>query len=66
MKIGLVVIAAIIIAVIGFRIMRDQPIFRQSKILYTTFDRVDALLPGSVVHIKGLKIGSVKGIEYQV
>ena len=66
MKIGLVVIVAIIIAVIGFRIMRDQPIFRQSNILYTTFERVDALLPGSVVHVKGLKIGTVKGIEYRV
>ncbi len=66
MKIGLVVIAAIIVAFVGFRIMKDQPVFRQSNVLYTTFDRVDALLPGSVVHVKGLKIGTVKGIEYQV
>jgi ABC-type transporter Mla subunit MlaD len=65
-KIGVVVLAAIIIAFIGFRIMKDQPVFRQANLLYTTFDRVDALLPGSVVHVKGLKIGSVKGIEYQV
>jgi len=63
-KIGLVVLAAIIIAVIGFRIMRDQPLFRQSKFLYTSFDRVDALLPGNVVQIKGYKIGSVKEMEF--
>ncbi|MEO9884568.1 MAG: MlaD family protein [Balneola sp.] len=63
-KIGLVVLAAIIIAVIGFRVMKDQPLFRQSKFLHTTFDRVDALLPGNVVQIKGYKIGSVKSLEF--
>jgi ABC-type transporter Mla subunit MlaD len=63
-KIGLVVLAAIIIAVIGFRIMRDQPVFRQSKFLYTTFDRVDGLLPGNTVQIKGNKIGSVKEMKF--
>lgn len=63
-KIGLVVLAAIIVAFIGFRIMRDQPLFRQSKFLYTSFDRVDALLPGNVVQIKGYKIGSVKAMEF--
>lgn len=64
MKIGLVVLAAIIIAVIGFRVMRDQPIFRQSNFLYTTFDRVDGLLPGNFVQIKGNKIGSVKDMVF--
>ncbi|MEP1152511.1 MAG: MCE family protein [Balneola sp.] len=64
MKIGLVVLAAIIIAVIGFRVMRDQPIFRQSNFLYTTFDRVDGLLPGNFVQIKGNKIGSVKEMVF--
>ena len=63
-KIGLVVLAAIIVAFIGFRIMRDQPIFRQSKFLYTTFDRVDGLLPGNFVQIKGNKIGSVKEMNF--
>lgn len=64
MKIGLVVLSAIIIAVIGFRVMKDQPIFRQSNFLYTTFDRVDGLLPGNFVQIKGNKIGSVKGMAF--
>ena len=63
-KIGLVVLTAIIIAFIGFRIMKDQPIFRQSKFLYTTFDRVDGLLPGNTVQIKGNKIGSVKEMNF--
>lgn len=64
MKIGLVVLAAIIIAVIGFRVMKDQPVFRQSNFLYTTFDRVDGLLPGNFVQIKGNKIGSVKEMDF--
>ncbi len=64
LKIGLTVLAALIIAFIGFRIMKDEPLFRQSKFLYTKFDRVDALLPGNTVQIKGYKIGSVKRMEF--
>jgi ABC-type transporter Mla subunit MlaD len=65
-KIGLTVLAALIIAFIGFRIMRDEPLFRQPTVLYTKFDRVDALLPGNVVQIKGYKIGAVKSMEYLI
>ena len=64
LKIGITVFAAIIIAFVGFRIMRDQPVFRQAKFLHTSFDRVDALLPGNVVQIKGYKIGSVKEMTF--
>ncbi len=64
LKIGLTVVAALIIAFIGFRIMKDEPLFRQSKFLYTKFDRVDALLPGNTVQIKGYKIGSVKRMQF--
>lgn len=64
-KIGFIVLLAIIIGVVGFRIMRDQPLFRQANLLYTNFERVDALLPGSIVQVQGLKIGTVRSIEYQ-
>ncbi len=64
LKIGLTILVAIAIAFVGFRIMRDQPLFRQAKFLYVKFDRVDGLLPGNVVHIKGFKVGSVKELQY--
>lgn len=64
LKIGIAVIAAVIIAFVGFRIMRDQPILRQANFLYTSFDRVDDLLPGNTVQIKGYKIGSVKSMDF--
>lgn len=64
LKIGIAVVTAVIIAFVGFRIMRDQPVFRQSKFLYTSFDRVDGLLSGNTVQIKGYKIGSVKQMTF--
>jgi len=62
-KIGLTVLVAFIITLIGFRFMRDVPIFSQAKILETTFQRVNGLTEGSIVYLNGVKVGSVSRIE---
>lgn len=59
-KIGLTVIIAIIITLIGFRFMRDVPLFTQPIEIKSTFHRVDGLTVGSIVYVKGVKVGSVK------
>lgn len=64
-KIGLTVIGALIVAFIGYRIMRDVPMFRQNLMIEATFDRVDGLNPGSYVYINGVKVGSVNRINLQ-
>lgn len=62
-KIAITIIVAIIVAFLGFRTMRDMPLFRQSHILYSYFERVDGLTAGNYIHINGVKVGSVKEIS---
>lgn len=64
-KVGITVLLATIVAIVGFRFMRDVPIFQQSLEIYTTFDRVDGISPGSLVNISGVKAGSVSDLELQ-
>lgn len=63
-KVGITVLLAALAAVIGFRFMTDVPIFRQSHQIVTEFDRVDGLVSGSQVFIKGVKVGSVSNIRF--
>jgi len=44
--------------------MKDIPLFKTSKTLYTKFSRVDGLLTGNAVSVRGKKIGSVSEITY--
>jgi ABC-type transporter Mla subunit MlaD len=62
-KVALTIIAAIIVAFFGFRTMRDLPLFRQSQVLYSYFERVDGLTAGNYIYINGVKVGSVSQIS---
>lgn len=54
---------AMLIAIIGFRLMQDVPIFRPSLQLYTSFERVDGVTAGTSVYMAGVKIGSVNRVR---
>lgn len=62
-KVTITIVAALIVAFFGFRLMNDVPIFRQSQRVVTYFDKVDGLTTGSYVYLNGVKVGSVKKIE---
>lgn len=62
-KVGLTVILAFLVAVVGFRFMRDVPIFRQTLEVTTTFDRGDGISQGSIVNVSGVKVGSVSRVQ---
>lgn len=62
-KIGVTVLLAIIVAVVGFRFMRDVPIFRQTLEVSAVFERGDGINRGSLVNLKGVKVGSVSRIQ---
>jgi len=62
-KVGITVFLAVVVAVVGFRFMRDIPIFRQSTVVSATFDRADGISSGSLVYIKGVRVGSVSSVE---
>lgn len=56
-------IVATIVAIVGYTIMKDIPLFRSSTTVYTKFDQVYGLIPGNVVNVKGFKIGTVKKMK---
>lgn len=62
-KVGITVFLAVVVAIVGFRFMRDIPIFRQSMVVSATFDRADGLSSGSLVYIRGVRVGSVSRVE---
>lgn len=62
-KVTITIIVAIVVAFIGFRAMRDMPLFRQSQLVYTYFERVDGLTAGNYIYINGVKVGSVSQIN---
>ncbi|MGB0345856.1 MAG: MlaD family protein [Balneolaceae bacterium] len=64
LKIGLVVIAALVVAFFGFRFMNDEPLLSSVNLLNTKFDNVDGLLVGSTVTMNGFKVGSVRDMIY--
>lgn len=63
LKVGLTILAAIVLGFIGYRLMSDLPVFRQSKVLHSTFERADGLSPGNYIYINGVKVGSIKKME---
>jgi phospholipid/cholesterol/gamma-HCH transport system substrate-binding protein len=60
LKIGITVVAAVLVGFFGFRVMKDMPIFRQGTVIFAKYDRVDGLSVGTPVLINGIKIGSVQ------
>lgn len=62
-KIGITVIIAVIIGVVGFRIMRDLPLLADSKTVVSVFRKVDGLNEGKKIFINGVSIGSIKEVE---
>ncbi|MEL7832980.1 MlaD family protein [Fodinibius sp. Rm-B-1B1-1] len=63
LKVALTILVALAIGFIGYRVMSDLPMFRQSQIIHSTFDRTDGLSPGNYIYINGVKVGSVKKME---
>lgn len=63
LKVALTILTAIVLGFIGYRLMSDLPLFRQSKVIYSTFERTDGLSPGNYIYINGVKVGSVKQLK---
>ena len=63
-KIGLIVLAATIVAYIGFRVMKDEPLFSATNVIYTKYENVEGLIRGSNVFLNGFKVGTVKSMSF--
>lgn len=63
LKVALTILAALAVGFLGYRLMSDLPVFRQSTIAYSYFQRADGLSPGNYIYINGVKVGSVKRMQ---
>lgn len=64
LKIGIVIIAALVVAFFGFRFMNDEPLLSSVNLLNTKFDKVDGLQKGSAVTMNGFRVGSVRNLTF--
>lgn len=62
-KVTITIIAAIVIAFFGYRLMEDLPLFGKSDVIYTYFSKVNGLNAGGYIYINGVKVGSIKKME---
>lgn len=62
-KIGITVVGAVLIGVIGFRIMRNVPLFDNGRILYSKFAKADGLSEGKKILFNGVEIGSISSVH---
>lgn len=65
LKVALTILVALILGFIGYRLMSDLPVLRQSNVIHSYFERADGLTPGNSVYINGVRVGSVKRMELE-
>lgn len=63
LKVALTILAALAVGFVGYRVMSDLPLLRQSTVVHSYFSRTDGLTPGNYVYVNGVKVGSVKKME---
>ncbi len=63
MKVALLAIAAVALAIWGFKFLQGQNMLSLSKNLYVKYDNVQELRVSAPVFIQGLQVGSVKDIS---
>ncbi len=59
LKVGISIILAGVIFVLGIRFFEDLPLFRTTYDLETELDDAAGLIPGNVVRVNGVTVGSV-------
>lgn len=64
--IGLFVLLTLIVTFAVINFLRGEDIFNRSTTYYAKFSNVDGLAVTGPVYVKGLKVGMVEGIEYDM
>jgi len=57
------VVFATLIGVVGFRVMRDVPIFNNGRQIISTFTKVDGISIGKKIFFNGVDIGSISYLQ---
>lgn len=61
-KVAITVLGAILIAFVGYRFMKDIPIFGPGKVISAVFEESKGLAPGRSVSFKGVQIGTIRTV----
>lgn len=62
-KVALTVLGALLVAFVGYRYMKDMPIFGQGKVISAVFPRSEGLAPGRAISMRGVQIGTIRSVE---
>jgi ABC-type transporter Mla subunit MlaD len=62
-KIGLLVVAATVIAIMGYRFMKDLPVLQPNNVFYVVYPNVEGLTTGRSIYLNGVDVGKVNSIE---
>jgi phospholipid/cholesterol/gamma-HCH transport system substrate-binding protein len=62
-KVAVTVLGAILIAFVGYRFMKDIPIFGPGKVISAVFVESKGLAPGRAVSFKGVQIGTIRTVS---
>lgn len=63
---GLFVLLTLIVTFVVINFLRGEDLFNRTTTYYANFSNVDGLAVTGPVYIKGLKVGMVEGIEYEM
>jgi phospholipid/cholesterol/gamma-HCH transport system substrate-binding protein len=61
-SVGIAIVVAIGIFIFGVRFFQDLPVFGGTYSLHTTFPTAEGLLSGSPVHVRGVRVGTVRRV----
>lgn len=62
LKVGLSIILAAIVFILGIRFFEDLPLFETTYTLETEFDNAAGLIAGNVVRVNGVGVGSIDDV----
>jgi phospholipid/cholesterol/gamma-HCH transport system substrate-binding protein len=63
LTVGLSIVLAVVIFVLGVRFFEDLPLFRGTYTLHTAFDNANGLNKGNAVRVNGVRVGAVDAVE---
>lgn len=64
-KVGLSIVLAVVVLIVGVRYFQDLPIFSSSYLLTAEFENVSGLSAGNPVRLSGVNVGTVESVQLQ-
>ncbi len=64
-KVGLSIVLAVVVLIVGVRYFQDLPIFSSSYLLTANFENVSGLSAGNPVRLSGVNVGTVESVQLQ-